>query len=178
MSDYSVRQAISSDITALIAFDHGYSTDHVWQMSFQDGSGQVAVTFREVRLPRPMRVTYPRNPERLADEWTSYSIMLVAEKDAELLGYLTLGVGPAQQAGWMMDLVTSLRYRRQGIATNMVGMARKWCKERELSQMFMEMQSKNYPAICLARKLGFVFAGYSDRYYQDQDIAVFFSLDL
>jgi RimJ/RimL family protein N-acetyltransferase len=38
------------------------------------------------------------------------------------------------------------------------------------------MQSKNYPAIALARKLGFSYSGYSDRYYADQDIALFFYL--
>jgi RimJ/RimL family protein N-acetyltransferase len=38
------------------------------------------------------------------------------------------------------------------------------------------MQSKNHPAIAMARKLGFSYAGYSDRYYVDQDIALFFSL--
>ena len=40
------------------------------------------------------------------------------------------------------------------------------------------MQSKNNPAIRLAQKMGFAFAGYSDRYYRDQDIALFFCLEL
>jgi ribosomal protein S18 acetylase RimI-like enzyme len=44
--------------------------------------------------------------------------------------------------------------------------------------MFLDMQSKNYPAIRLAQKMGFVFSGYSDHYYPNQDIALFFSLDV
>ena len=44
-----------------------------------------------------------------------------------------------------------------------------------MNQLFLEMQSKNYPAICLARKNGFAFSGYSDRYYSDQDIVLFFT---
>jgi hypothetical protein len=30
----------------------------------------------------------------------------------------------------------------------------------------------------LARKLGFAYSGYSDRYYPNEDIALFFYLDL
>jgi len=43
--------------------------------------------------------------------------------------------------------------------------------------MILEMQSKNYPAISLARKMGFVFSGYSDRYYPDREIALFFTYE-
>ena len=38
-----------------------------------------------------------------------------------------------------------------------------------------EMQSKNYPGISMANKLGYEFCGYSDRYYTNQDIALFFA---
>ena len=37
---------------------------------------------------------------------------------------------------------------------------------------------KNYPAICLAQRTGFRYAGYSDLYYPDQDIALFFAVEL
>jgi hypothetical protein len=47
-----------------------------------------------------------------------------------------------------------------------------------MSQLFLEMQSKNIPAIRLATKMGSVFSGYSDRYYPNQDIALFFALSL
>jgi hypothetical protein len=41
--------------------------------------------------------------------------------------------------------------------------------------MILEMQSKNYPAIQLAQKLGFDFCGYNDNYFDNQDIAILFS---
>jgi GNAT superfamily N-acetyltransferase len=178
MVDYSIRQAISSDIPALMALDHGYSTGHVWQMAFERGSEQVGVNFREVRLPRPMRVSYPRDPERLADEWTHKAVILVAEAEGTPLGYLSVIDGPAQNMAWITDLVVSLRHRRQGIASRLLRAAREWCHERGMERIFIEMQSKNYPAIKLARKSGFVFAGYSDSFYPDQDIALFFSMEL
>lgn len=178
MQRVSIRQAISSDITELVALDHDYSTDHVWQMALNRGSDEISITFRQVRLPRPMRVRYPRPAQRLADEWTRQAAVLVAEADGERLAYLTLAQSPLDRAGWISDLVVSSRHRRQGIATALIGTARAWSRERAGHSLFIEMQSKNYPAISLARKLGFGFAGYSDQYYPEQEIALFFQLGI
>ena len=40
------------------------------------------------------------------------------------------------------------------------------------------MQSKNFPAICFAQKHGLNFCGYNDRYYHNQDLALFFGMVL
>jgi GNAT superfamily N-acetyltransferase len=178
MESTNVRRATSSDIPLLASLDHHYSTDHVWQMGYNAGSGDIAISFREVRLPRAMRVEYPRDPGRLADEWNAKLSIQVAEADEEKLGYVTLVEGPAAGSVWITDLVVDLPHRRQGVATRLVAAAREWARQARHGRMFLEMQSKNYPAICLARKLGFAFTGYSDRYYPDQDIALFFALDL
>lgn len=178
MDHLIVRQAISSDIPDLVKLDHDYSSDHVWQMSFSRGPEEVGIVFREVRLPRPMRVTYPRDPQRLPDEWTRLGGLLVAEGSESRLGYLALALGPASGAGWVTDLVVGSLHRRQGVGTQLLTHAREWCRQRQLGTLFLEMQTKNFPAISLARKLGFAYAGYSDRYYTDQDIALFFSLAL
>lgn len=178
MEGLQIRPAISVDIPELIGFDHGYSTDHVWQMEYRQAPEEVAVAFREVRLPRPMRVSYPRDPARLADEWTRQSGVLVAELAEVKRGYLVLAEAAAQGAGWVTDLVVSLRDRRQGIGARLVGAAHDWCRPRNLSRLFIEMQSKNYPAIRLAHKLGFVFSGYAERYYAGDEIALFFSLEV
>jgi len=170
----TVRSAISSDIHVLAAMDHGYSTSHVWQMTFQSGTADVAVSFREVRLPRPMRVSYPRHPERLVDHWTEKLEMLIAEEEETPLGYVTLLSGPAEDSLWISDLAVDLRTRRMGIGTALVNSAAAWGSERGFSRLFLEMQSKNYPAICLARKTGFAFTGYSDQHYPEEEIALFF----
>jgi ribosomal protein S18 acetylase RimI-like enzyme len=176
MDNLIVRQAISSDIPDLVKLDHDYSSDHVWQMSLNRGPDEVGVVFREVRLPRPMRVVYPRDPQRLPDEWTRLAGLLVAESGEARLGYLALALGPAAGAGWVTDLVVGTLHRRQGVGTQLLTHAREWCRQRRLHSLFLEMQSKNFPAVALARKLGFSYAGYSDRYYVDQDIALFFAL--
>lgn len=174
----TIRSAVSTDIADLIDMDHSYSTDHVWQMSYTPEAEEVSVAFRQVRLPRPMRVEYPRDPDLLADEWTHKEVFLVAEQDGHPVAYLTLSETPALRSAWISDLVVEAAHRRQGIATHLINQVRGWCRERGLSRLFIEMQIKNYPAISLARKLGFVFSGYSDHHYLDQDIAIFFSLEI
>jgi ribosomal protein S18 acetylase RimI-like enzyme len=178
MSDPKIRPAVSTDIKTLAALDHGYSTDHVWQMGFQEAGGSISVQFKEVRLPRPMRVRYPRNPKGLSDTWTELAALLVAEVEAKLVGYLGLVPGPAPGSAWVTDLAVDLVSRRHGHATALVSAARQWALASGFRNLYMEMQSKNYPCIRLARKLGFAFAGYSDHYYPDGDIALFFILPL
>ena len=173
-----IRQAISSDIKALTAMDHGYSTDHVWQLSLQRGGDEISATFREVRLPRPMQVSYPRDPERLVDDWTDRTVLLMAAIGDEPAGYLSLMQGPADGSGWITDLVVNLRHRRQGVGTKLLKAAVTWSRERDILKLFIEMQSKNYPGIRLAQQTGFAFAGFSDMYYPDQDIVLLFAQDL
>lgn len=158
--------------------DHSYLTDHVWQMSYHPSTMETAITFREVRLPRPMQVAYPRDPERLADEWTNASEFLVAEREHQSLGYLALSAWTVPGTGWVTDLAVAKPHRRKGVATRLLSGARRWCREHGLGRMTLEMQSKNFPSIQLARKLGFVLSGYHDRYYPDEEIALFFTLNL
>ena len=54
---------------------------------------------------------------------------------------------------------------------------RKVLKE-ETRRLVLEMQHKNHAAIQLAKKLGFDFCGYNDRYYANHDIGLFFAKSL
>lgn len=178
MNPFEIRQAVSSDIPHLIRLDHSYSTDHVWQMAFQPSAPDVEVAFREVRLPRPMRVAYPRRVERLADEWTERSAVLVGLADERPVAYLAIAPAPAPEAVWVTDLVVDVPSRRQGLGRRLLGEAIDWARARGQVRLFFEMQSKNFPAIQLARRLGFAFSGYSDYFYPNEDISLFFSFDL
>jgi GNAT superfamily N-acetyltransferase len=173
-----IRHAVSTDISALMDMDHSYQTDHVWQMALSPTQSETTITFREVRLPRLMRVEYPRDPGRLADEWTNSSEIFVAVADQTYLGYLIIESGNAPETGWVTDLITDAPHRREGVATKLLATARRWCNEQGLSRLTMEMQSKNFPSLSLARKLGFILSGYHDRYYPDEEIALFFTLNL
>jgi ribosomal protein S18 acetylase RimI-like enzyme len=80
--------------------------------------------------------------------------------------------------GWVKDLAVVTPYRRQGIGSELVRAALRWGRERALRSVLAETQTKNYPAICFCRKHGFVFCGFIDQYYPNQDIAVFFARGL
>jgi ribosomal protein S18 acetylase RimI-like enzyme len=169
-----VRPATLADLNACLVLDHVSVTDHVWQMKVQESESQVGVTFHTVRLPRRMQVAYPRSLEQLVEDWQRDEGFLVAEADNEVRGYVDLVTMPWQQMGWVNNMAVDRYYRRRGIGTALVRGARQWAREQGLRQIQAEATTKNYPAICFYRKLGFRFCGYNDHYYQNQDIALFF----
>jgi len=178
MSKITVRPAASSDLDSLSAFDLGYSTDYVWQMQASDENGQVAVEFRQVRLPRSMRVTVPRDAQHLAAAWAKRVCFLVAEDAGQRLGYLNLTAGPAPGAGWIADFAVERRFRRIGVGSVLLAAAVQWARSSGLQRVILETQTKNHPAISFAQKNGFVHCGYNDRYYSNQEVALFFGMVL
>lgn len=176
MPAIQIRPAIESDIPSLVAFDHSYTSDHVWQMELQAGNGEIAVRFREVRLPRSVRVEYPHSPKDLALDWKTRSGLLVAVLEGQPVGYVSLMQNVVPFATWITDLVVALRLRRQGIGSALMLAAQEWASTRpESRRLVVEVQPKNHPAVCLVQKLGFDFCGYNDHYFANHDLAIFFS---
>jgi len=175
MTAINIRPVMSTDIPKMISLDHNYSTGYVWQMTIDLTEIQTQVTFREVRLPREVHVNYPRSPRRLVDDWTKRNLLLLAEEEDKVRGYISVGQGLAPASGWIEDLAVDRTSRRNGIGSALVMAAQDWCGKKNIHRLTMEMQPKNHPAIQFAYKLGFEFSGYNDQYYRDQEIAIFFS---
>ncbi|MCW5876978.1 MAG: GNAT family N-acetyltransferase [Anaerolineales bacterium] len=171
----TIRPAGEDDIPKLLEIEHGYSTEYAWQMDADPAGAASGVRFRETRLPRAMQVQYPRPKEALSSQWKQRSALLVAEEGGATCGYAALAAGYAPGAVWLTDLVVALPQRRKGIGARLVLAAQQWARQHGHGRMVLEMQSKNHPAICLAQKLAFTFSGYSDGYYENQDIALFFA---
>jgi ribosomal protein S18 acetylase RimI-like enzyme len=171
-----VRQAVQADMAVCRTLDHSYSTDYVWQMDLDEMDGTLNVSFRAVRLPRSMKVLYPRGGEALEQSWDQQAYFAVAEREHQVLGYVNVREEPAQETAWVADLAVDRPHRLSGVGSRLLGAARKWAYERKLRRLVVETQTKNYPAICFLRKHGFTFCGYNDQYYPNQDIAVFFGL--
>ena len=171
----NIRPAISTDIPKMIALDHNFATDHVWQMTMDLTEIQTQVTFREVRLPREVHVNYPRTYHSLVDNWTERDFLLLLEEGEHILGYVSVQLGLAPASAWIEDLVVDRLQRRRGLGSALILAARNWSGKKRLHRLTMEMQPKNYPAIQFAYNLGFEFSGYNDQYYRDQEIAIFFS---
>ena len=176
MPAIEIRPANAMDIADMIKLDHNYTTDHVWQMDLEKENGEIGVRFREVRLPRPVKVEYPRSQKSLVDDWTQRSGLLVALHEEKIVGYVSLMQGISPNATWMTDLVVSKLLRRQGIGSALVLAAQEWVlHQTDNKKLLLELQPKNYPAISLLQKLGFDFSGYEDHYFKNNDIAIFFA---
>ncbi len=174
MPEVQIRPAIATDLSALMALDHSCQSDYVWQMDVQREEGQVGAIFREIRLPRSVPVPYPRPVGALSESWSRRSGMLVAVIGGQAAGYVRTNDTLLPRTAWLMDVVVSPRFRRQGIASALVLAAQSWAVQRKDRRALLEMASKNNPAIRLAQKLGYEFCGYNDQYYETQDIALFF----
>jgi len=176
MPEIQIRPAVETDIPVLAGMDHDFVTDYVWQMdTFQQEEEAAAVRFRTMRLPRSASVNYPRNPHNLIADWATRPAVLVAELDGLPVGYVSIGTSQAPLTAWITDLAVARRVRRQGIGTALLLAIETWAGLHGAARLVLEMQPKNFPAISMAEKLGFSFSGYSDRYYANQDIALFFS---
>jgi len=180
MPEIQVRALIAADIAALIALEHHYNSDYVWQLEYTHNrdAGQIKTSFRQVRLPRSVRVEYPREPSRLSENFGKRSGILVALLENEVIGYISLADECAPLTTWVTDIVVTQHMRRQGIGSALLLAAQEWALHMDNRSILMEMQPKNHPAIQLALKLGFEFCGYNDRHYANHGSAIFFCKSL
>lgn len=175
MPEIEIRAVTEADIPALTSIDHDYSTEYAWQMDVKTDEGQHNVNFRKVRLPRSVRVQYPRDPNQLTQDWRQRVIVLVAILQNEPIGYISISPNAAPLTNWVTDMAVARRLRRQGIGSALVLAAMEWARQINGYRIVLEVQPKNYAAVSMAQKLGFDLYGYHDHYYPNSDTALFFS---
>ena len=175
MPEIEIRPAQITDLNSLLSMDHSYQTAYVWQMDRFSEKGQISIYFREVRLPRPVRIEYPNPPEKVAAEFAVTQGLLVAIMEGSPVGYIHIKENRNTSTAWVTNLMVKEELRHKGIGSAMILSGQNWASQRNLRRMVLEMQSKNYPAIQLANKLGYEFSGYNDHYYENRDIALFFA---
>ncbi len=176
-----IRDGIDADISRCWQIDHTYETDQVLQIHVQQDD-QIGwdIDLKRERLPRRLELSTPKNANRLRDSLVDHEAFLIAEQHAggTLLGYLAMQNDRHHKIGLIHDFVVDRPYRRAHVGMKLLGAARTWAKEHELLRVSVEIQTKNTPAIAFFQAMGFVFCGFNDRYFPNQDIAVFFSLSL
>jgi len=174
MTSFDIRPAVATDLPSLMAIDHSNISEYVWQLDVRNEPNQMTANFREVRLPRSVTVTYPRNPSLLADEWTKRDVVLVALQREVPVGYVCAITQHVSTVTWVTDLVVSQDVRRRGGGSALLTAIQAWALERSVRRIILETQTKNHPCIRLAQKFGYEFCGYNDQYYPSKDVALFF----
>lgn len=175
MPEIEIRPALSTDYEYLSKIDPSNRTEYVWQMDRVITEGQITIGFREVRLPRAIQVEHPHPADLIHKTAQASSGVLVAVLKGTPIGYIILDESLVPSGVWIRDLAVIEEHRRQGIGTALLISAQEWAIQRRLRKIILETQSKNYPAIRMVVKMGFELSGYNDRYYANQDIALFFS---
>jgi len=169
-----VQLARPRDLEACSALDHSYTTDRVWQVEAREGNDALRITFRVARLPREIRVDYPRQGDDLLAGWQRRDGFLVAKEGRYIRGYVTLTAQVDHGIAWVGDLVVDRSWRRRGIGTALLRAAAQWGRDHGLVRLVVEVQTKNYPATRFCKSRGLTFCGYNDHYWPSQDIALFF----
>jgi GNAT superfamily N-acetyltransferase len=175
MAEILIRQAVTPDIEVLAKFEHSVKTERVWQMTQNLDEEKISTSFVETELPREMRLAYPKSPDTLLDRWKHYSNVFVACITNAPVGYISFVSTFNPGMIWVKDLVVDELWRGKAVATTLIQAVTDWGIERDFVRMTLELSSKNYPAISLARKCGFDYAGFNDNYFNNNDIALFFS---
>ena len=174
-----IRQAKKQDLRSCLQIDPSYVTTRVWQMIEQQASGRESqMTFRTSRLPRPLRVQYPRSLTNLGQDMERNACFLVIEEESEgIRGFIDVTVEPDQVA-YLRHLVIDEDYRHRGLGLHLLEASIAWAVYRRLRVLMAECQTKNYPATALYRKCGLKLCGYNDMLYANKDIALYFAREL
>lgn len=177
ITSMQVYPAELADLNLCYQLNGAYTTDYVWQMQTRESGRTIDVRFDTVRLPRPMRVDYPRSPDELVEHWQQDGCFLVVRNlNDEVVGFLDAWPQPWQGLLWVSNLVVNQPNRRRGVGSRLIKAASQWARVHHLPRLMLEVQTKNHPAISFAQKHGFQFCGYNERYYPNGDIALFLSL--
>lgn len=171
-----IRDAVPDDIPACLEVDHGYETDHVWQMNLrQDDGWQIA--FHHQRLPRTLEgVSKPDERQMRLAVAPEHCFLVATERSSgQMLGYLVMTHDVMFKAGQVLNIAVDSDVRRSGIGSRLLSVATGWAKEHQLTRIQAGVQTTNFPAIAFLQVVGFAFCGFNDQYFPNRDIAVFFS---
>ena len=101
MPEIEIRPAVPQDIPLLVEIEHHTQSNYVWQMDRVVNEGEINIHFREIRLPRAVRIEYPRKPASLLTQWTQRTQVLVAAIEGMPVGCIGLSDQQAPSTAWV-----------------------------------------------------------------------------
>lgn len=172
-----IRPANVIDLNACIVLDDSFETEYVWQMEERTNGGVITVTFRQTRLPRPMRVANNISRTALTENFARGEAFLVAD-EAGVIGFVDASVTTWNQVLKINNLCVAPAHRRKGVGGKLMRAALDWARARNLRAAMLDTSTKDYPAIGFYQKLGFSLCGFNDQLFPNHDIALQFALNL
>ena len=174
-SQLVIRDGIAADIAWCLALDSGYQAEYVWQMTVQEEADEILISCRKQRLPRTLDARHDSSQRRLEMAIHQQHCFIVLQVTNSILGYISMRVDETCQIAYLQDIVIDRPWRRQRLGARLAAVAQLWARENSLRQIIFEITTTNYPGILFAQSQGFVFCGFNDRHFPNQEIAVFFS---
>ncbi|MBN2047729.1 MAG: GNAT family N-acetyltransferase [Anaerolineaceae bacterium] len=175
MPQIEIHPLLHSEAQDLYGINHAYFTESVWQMDRRIDAGTTLVQFNQIQLPRRIVVDYPKTLDERMVENQQAEIILASYLNQKAVGYIALKTISERRQLQIVDFVVQQKVRQQGIGTALLAAAHEYARDQGCQRTMLETQSKNFPAICLARKFAYEFCGYHDHYYANHDIALFFT---
>lgn len=169
-----VRAVRDGDWEGCLGIDTSYETKYAWQMDELHSGGEWRVSFREIRLPRTLRIQPVVANDSLLKSWQRRDQFWVALEHREVIGYLGLDVDLASYQARITDIAVIPEFRRKGTASAMLARATEWCLRQHIHQLILVCPLKGHPAISFAQKHHFAFCGFQDSYWPGQEVALFF----
>ena len=169
-----VRAVRDGDWEGCSAVDTSYQTEYAWQMDELHSGGEWRISFREIHLPRILRIQPIIANDNLVKSWQSRDQFWIALEHREVIGYLGLVIDMARYQARITDIAVTPEYRRKGTASAMLARATEWCLRQHIHQLIFVCPLKAHPAISFAQKHRFAFCGFQDSYWPGQEVALFF----
>lgn len=114
----------------------------------------------------PWSITSIEN--QLSSEQT---IFIIYEENGEAAGFV-LGTQVCGEAE-LYRIAVSGKFRRRGLGERLLADFLEQCRKRGAEKVFLEVRSRNFPAISLYEKAGFEKIAVRKGYYGDDDAVIF-----
>lgn len=103
-------------------------------------------------------------------------IYLVAKKNGNILGYI--GISFVLDSADIISVVVSKEYTNKGIASLLLENVFKICKEKNITNIILEVRKSNIPAQKLYEKFGFFNISIRKNYYDGFEDAYIYKREL
>lgn len=141
------------------------------------------------REPREFNLTLEQEKEFIRDNMNNENgCFLIAELDGEIIANCSVGLvlnNKRYLHRAAMGIVVRKDYWNRGIGKNLMQECIKWCKEKDVEQLELEVVTQNNRAISMYKNFGFEIYGtkkhalkYEDGTYADEYFMILFLNDI